>query len=200
MIELLPLQEENLHYIVEWNNDKGSNFLCQWAGPSAYSYPITEQQIKTRLEYSKRKQSDFKMYQIMLDHNTMIGTVELFNIEKHALRATMGRFLLAEEYRGKGYGQQAIKAVFRIAKNLLGLEELRLNVFEYNIAAQKCYEKSGFVFDSIREDPKNPKWNLYSYVIELYAIDIETGKRLLPDVQPEYKPEQDEPPLDIYTH
>jgi hypothetical protein len=38
--ELLPLQEENLHYIVEWNNDKGSNFLCQWAGPSAYSYRL----------------------------------------------------------------------------------------------------------------------------------------------------------------
>jgi hypothetical protein len=59
------------------------------------------------------------MYQIMLDHNTMIGTVELFNIEKHALRATMGRFLLArntaERLRAAG-----IKAVFRIAKNLLG--------------------------------------------------------------------------------
>lgn len=200
MIELLPLEEDNLHTIVEWNNDKGSDFLCQWAGPSTYSYPITEQQIKTRLEYSKRKQSDYKMYQIVLDRNTMIGTIELFDIDKVALRATMGRFLLAEGYRGKGYGQQAIKAIFRIAKNLLGLEELRLNVYEFNIAAQKCYEKAGFAFEGIKEDAKNARWNRYSYGIELYAIDIETGRRVLPDLQPEYRPEPGEPPPDIYTH
>ncbi len=199
MIELLPLHESSLHYIVAWNEGKDIDFLRQWAGPSAYSYPLTEEQLKTRLDYSKRRQSDFAMYEIILDRETMIGTVELFAIDRETLRATMGRFLLGEEYRGKGYGQEAIKALFRIAKDYYKIEELRLNVFEYNVAAQKCYEKAGFVFESFKQDPQNPKWNLYSYVAELYAIDIETGKRTLPELAPEYIPDVEEAPPDIYT-
>lgn len=199
MIELLPLHESNLHYIAAWNEGKGLDFLRQWAGPSAYSYPLTEEQLKTRLEYSKRRQSDFVMYEIILDRKTMIGTVELFAIDRETLRATMGRFLISEEYRDKGYGQETIKALFRLAKDHYKIEELRLNVFEFNVAAQKCYEKAGFVFDSLKLDPQNPKWNLYIYVAELYAIDIETGQRMLPELAPDYIPDGEEPPLDIYT-
>lgn len=191
MIELVALRENNLDKIVGYNRDKGGDFLHQWGGV-AYHYPLTEEQLRTRLALSGRKKSYFEMFEIILDKTEMIGTMELFNIDRETRRATMGRFLIAEEYRGRGYAGQALKAMFRIAKNLYHIEELRLNVYEFNVNAQHCYEKAGFVFESLTEDVKTPKWSFYTYLIELYALDIEAGKRILPDLQPDFIPDEEE--------
>lgn len=199
MIELLPMREGNLAKIVEWNKGKGADFLRQWSG-QAYYYPLTEEQLKNRLDYAARKESNVRMFEVILDKALMIGTMELFDIDKGTLRATMGRFLITEEYRGKGHGLPAIREMFKTAKERYHIEELRLHVFEFNIAAQHCYEKAGFVFESLTPNHQEPKWSGYTYLAELYAMDTETGTRTLPDLQPEYIPEKGEPLPDIYTH
>lgn len=193
MIELVPLRKQNYTKLVEYNKDKDADFLRQWAG-LGYHYPLTVEQLATRqtLSLQHKKNSDFITYEIILDKTYLIGTVELFHIDKKTLRATMGRFLLFDEYRGKGLGGETLRAVFRIAKNLYGIEELRLNVYEYNVSAQRCYEKAGFEFESLTEDPITPKWSSYCYVAELYAMDIETGERTLPDLTPELLPDDEE--------
>ncbi len=193
MIELVPLRKQNYTKLVEYNKDKDADFLRQWAG-LGYHYPLTVEQLAARqaLSLQHKKNSDFITYEIILDKTYLIGTVELFHIDKKTLRATMGRFLLFDEYRGKGLGGETLRAVFRIAKNLYGIEELRLNVYEYNVSAQRCYEKAGFEFESLTEDPITPKWSSYCYVAELYAMDIETGERTLPDLTPELLPDDEE--------
>lgn len=193
MIELVPLRKQNFAKLVEYNRDKGPDFLHQWAG-LGYYYPLTEEQLAARyaLSLQEKKNSNFITFEIILEKTTFIGTIELFDIDKKTLRATMGRFLLFDEYRGKGLGGEVIRALFRIAKNLYNIEELRLNVYEFNIAAQRCYEKAGFVFESLTEDVNTPKWSFYTYVAELYAMDIETGERILPDLTPELLPDEEE--------
>ncbi len=193
MVKLVPLRKENYAKLVEYNKDKGADFLRQWSG-LGYHYPLTVEQLAARqaLSLQFKKISDFITYEIILDKTYFIGTVELFHIDKKTLRATMGRFLLFDAYRGKGLGGEVLRAVFRIAKNLYGIEELRLNVYEYNVSAQRCYEKAGFEFESLTEDTATPKWSSYCYVAELYAMDIETGERTLPDLTPELLPDEDE--------
>ncbi len=193
MVELVPLRKQNYAKLVEYNKDKGADFLRQWSG-LGYHYPLTVEQLTARqaLSLQVKKNSDFITYEIILDKTYFIGTVELFHIDKKTLRATMGRFLLFDAYRGKGLGGEVLRAVFRIAKNLYGIEELRLNVYEYNVSAQRCYEKAGFEFESLTEDAVTPKWSSYCYVAELYAMDIETGERTLPDLTPELLPDDEE--------
>ncbi len=193
MIELVPLRKQNYEKLVQYNEDKGADFLRQWSG-LGYHYPLTVEQLTARqvLSLQYKKNSDFITYEIILDKTYFIGTVELFHLDKKTLRATMGRFLLFDAYRGKGLGGEVLRAVFRIAKNLYGIEELRLNVYEYNVSAQRCYEKAGFAFESLTEDAVTPKWSSYCYVAELYAMDIETGERTLPDLTPELLPDDEE--------
>ncbi len=50
---------------------------------------------------------------------------------------------IAEEFRGKGYGQQAMLALENKAKEL-GVRRIRLHVFGHNHTARALYEKLGY--------------------------------------------------------
>ncbi len=49
----------------------------------------------------------------------------------------------APNYRGMGINQSIIKALLQWAKKK-GLSEIRLQVYDENVAAVKAYEKAGF--------------------------------------------------------
>ncbi len=51
------------------------------------------------------------------------------------------------EYRGKGYGTDALLVILRYAFTELNLHRISLDVFEYNLRAIRSYEKTGFVVE-----------------------------------------------------
>ena len=57
---------------------------------------------------------------------------------------------------GKGFATFATEELFKIAKDKMGLELIYLNVYDYNIRAQKLYKKTGFTpvesFEFIKEE------------------------------------------------
>ena len=195
MVGLRMLEQKDFAALVQWNKDKGADFLTQWSGGTAYYYPLRETQLATRLDYSKRKHSDFHMFAVEND-GELVGAVEIFNINMEDKTATMGRFILREDCRGKGIGCEAVKAVCHTAKKSYLVEVLYLYVYEYNISAQKCYEKAGFELDEIIPNEQNLKWTRYRYIIELYAYDTETWQRTIPQVEYELT-EEDKAGMDI---
>jgi ribosomal protein S18 acetylase RimI-like enzyme len=52
-------------------------------------------------------------------------------------------FIIDGEYRGKGYGKQALTAMDEKLKSL-GVESVALHVFGDNVSAQELYKKMGF--------------------------------------------------------
>jgi RimJ/RimL family protein N-acetyltransferase len=48
------------------------------------------------------------------------------------------------EYRGKGYGTDAMQVILGFAFRELNLHRVSLSVFEYNPRAIRSYEKAGF--------------------------------------------------------
>ena len=58
--------------------------------------------------------------------------------------ATLGIFIGEKEERSKGYGTEAIKLLLDFGFNYLNLHEIKLDVYEFNKRAIKCYEKIGF--------------------------------------------------------
>ena len=52
-------------------------------------------------------------------------------------------FVIDEEFRGKGFGKQALTAMDEKLKSM-GAESVALHVFGDNISAQELYKKMGF--------------------------------------------------------
>ena len=97
MLELSPITENEYQLLVDWNDEKDEEFLFQWAGHKAYTYPISASQIKTRIE------SGARIFTINLDGN-IVGSVELDKVDLDKSTANVCRFILCENMKNKGIG------------------------------------------------------------------------------------------------
>lgn len=75
-----------------------------------------------------------------------VGGCSLYCIDKHIRTAEFGRIAIDTVQKGKGYGYEATLGTLKIAKDLLGLDTVRLFVKKDNVAAIKTYLKAGFFF------------------------------------------------------
>lgn len=152
MIKLEYLLPEDYKNIVKWNKGKSQDFLYQWAGPW-YKFPITEIQLAERFQNkANRFESDVFVFKIVMsESNEMIGTIELFKIDRENKTATAGKFLIDENKRGLGIGKLALEQLVKIGFNELRLNTIKLNVFDFNVRAIRCYESVGFVKTTFTE-------------------------------------------------
>ncbi len=73
-----------------------------------------------------------------------IGNVSLSSIDYRNGTADFGIFIGESDCRGKGYGTQATRLTLDYAFTALGLRNVMLTVFAYNLAGIRAYEKAGF--------------------------------------------------------
>jgi RimJ/RimL family protein N-acetyltransferase len=78
------------------------------------------------------------------ENDRPIGRGVLFNINHVDRKAMLGILIGEADYRGRGYGTEAVQLLLQYAFNLLNLNSVSLGVFEFNPAALRCYEKVGF--------------------------------------------------------
>ncbi|MBP3541212.1 MAG: GNAT family N-acetyltransferase [Clostridia bacterium] len=136
LIEIRALRKTSLANIVGWCQDRDADFLYQWAG-KGYEYPLTAQQIETRLA------NGAEIFEAVLDDN-VVATIEIIAREEKGT-ALMGRYLLNPALAGQGLGTLVLKAFMADCERKLGIKKLQLFVFDFNLSAQKCYQKCGFV-------------------------------------------------------
>ena len=130
--------------------EKDAEFLAKWNHDSEYSrllnddavYMWTPKQVKEWIE--KEKNIYFFIIRTTTDDQP-IGFVELDGFNWAARHAWVGIGLGEREFWGKGYGTEAMQILLRFAFQEMNLNRVNLNVFEYNLRAQKSYLKCGFV-------------------------------------------------------
>jgi RimJ/RimL family protein N-acetyltransferase len=162
MIQLKLMEEFDVDIVLKWNDDD-KDFLKQW---SNYSYPLTEQQIIDRINSHK-----FCVYTVVKD-NVPLGTMQLFRFDNENNSAMAGCFLINPEFRGKGFGTKALRALIDIVFNDKGFDTLGLSVYDFNKSAQKSYEKCGFV--KTGESMRPNGWIVYN--MELKKNSISNGR------------------------
>ncbi len=81
---------------------------------------------------------------VTLDEDKMIGNISLEKIDHLNQRGTLGIFIGEKDYRGKGYGTEAIKLILDYGFNYLNLKNIKLDLMEFNERAYFCYKKCGF--------------------------------------------------------
>ena len=133
------INDKNKNDIVKWTNEKGKDFLEQWAGKSL-DFPLTESQI-----------DDLKDIYSIFCENEFVGIIQ--KIRKEMDNVHIGRFLINPELTGKGLGKKALIEFINLIFQDEGVNSITLNVFGYNVGAKKLYEKVGFIVVNVVENP-----------------------------------------------
>ncbi len=81
---------------------------------------------------------------VLLESDTLIGSISLHNIDQLNRSAYIGIFIGGEENRGKGYGAEAIRLILGYGFNTMNLHSINLTVHADNLAGIACYKKVGF--------------------------------------------------------
>ena len=162
-IELRAFERSDFARLIGWITSP--EFLTQWAGPT-FNYPLDEAQLEKYLQGAQGDQPARRIFKAV-DTSTqaVLGHIDLDHIDLHNRSARVCRVLVGESSaRGRGIGIQMVSSVLAIGFEQLGLHRLELAVFDFNVAAIRCYEKCGFVKEGLRRDVYrlgDEYWSLY---------------------------------------
>lgn len=137
-MKLRELQEKDAEYMLEWMHDENVN---AYLGKDFRH--MTLEQCKGFIFNSFFEQDVNRHYAITDDNDEYMGTISLKNIDREAGRAEYA-ISCRTKAMGKGYAGEATRELFRIAAGELKLNLIYLNVYDFNIRAQKLYRKVGF--------------------------------------------------------
>ena len=155
MFTIRPAAEKDFAPITRWSEKRGTAYLIQWSGFVAYSYPLTEDQVRCRAN-----KDSVNLY-VICEDDIPIGAGEICDIDPKEKTGRICRLIFAEEAKNKGYGEIFLKELVRIAFEEIGLVSLSLRVYCFNANAIRCYEKVGFRVTKFYKE-NNTHWNNYS--------------------------------------
>ena len=140
MIQLEPFSENDFERLIAWVDNK--ELLMTIAGPY-FSFPLTEEQLHA---YT----SDAKSYSFNIvdaAENIIIGHAEIRESGNGIFK--IDKLLIGDKAsRGKGLCQPIMQLLVNYAFTQLHATTVELNVFDWNTAAIKCYERTGFVMNA----------------------------------------------------
>jgi len=148
----------------KWINDERTHAL--WCA-NLIPYPMTEDNFRNMLEKDAIEWEGCAFVAID-DDGTLLG----FFVLSVNVRDDSGfvKFVVVNhEFRGKGYGDQMIKLLQKYAFEIAGVSALRINVFDVNESARKCYARNGFAEDSFASDAitfRDENWGRYHLICQ----------------------------------
>ena len=136
-IYLSPRSIEDLEKYTEWMNDFE---VTDYIGRS--NQIMTIEAEKKYLEENINEEAVFAIVDIEKDK--LIGSIGLHKVNHFKRTATLGIFIGDKDYRNKGYGTEAIRLILDYGFNYLNLNNINLDLLEFNERAFACYKKCGF--------------------------------------------------------
>jgi RimJ/RimL family protein N-acetyltransferase len=137
MIRLEPFTKSDFDRLISWIDTK--ELLTTIAGDD-FTFPLTSHQLLTYLE--EEKSLPFNLVDIF--ESKIVGHAQVLIKEKGLCK--IDKLLVGDmSIRGQGIGQAAINSLLRYSFENLNATVVELNVFDWNVAGIRCYEKCGFI-------------------------------------------------------
>lgn len=136
-ISLRMLQQDDLATTLAWRNRDDARI---WFKTSS---TLTPDQHQAWFDAYQNKDTDYVF--IIEENQTPIGQAAVYNIDRVALSAEVGRFVVAPEHRGKGHMNAGCAALIALCRDCLKLSHLYLEVLPSNHRAIRLYEHHGFL-------------------------------------------------------
>lgn len=129
--------EEVIEKFTEWLNDFN---VTDYTGRSASVKTIEDE----RKWFESPKEDAQVFFIVRKEDDKLIGTMGLHEINLVNRRATLGIFIGEKDGRNKGYGTEALRLILDYGFNYLNLNNIKLDVMDFNERAIACYKKCGF--------------------------------------------------------
>lgn len=142
-MRLRPYRAADFHYIQKWIGDERTHAL--WCA-NRLPWPVTLEVFEGMLEDSEREWGGCG-YTLTEDSGLPVGFL-VYSINDVENSGFASYIVVDSSLRGKGYGTLMLKLLLEYAFSITNVDLLRLNVFNVNERAKRCYEKAGFQKDS----------------------------------------------------
>jgi RimJ/RimL family protein N-acetyltransferase len=137
MIKLTPFKPSDFDRFISWIDSK--ELLITIAG-TILTYPLTTDQLHAYL--NNPNSISFNVVDTI--QNKTIGHAEI--IKTGIDTCKLDKVLIGDKaIRGKGIGEKLMNELLDYSFRKLDMNEVELNVYDWNVAGIKCYEKVGFV-------------------------------------------------------
>ena len=136
-IYLKPVEAEDIEFLRQLRNrpENRQQFFSQ-------NYITEEMQLCWSKRYSEDK-SDLTFVICDLQGQRR-GCIALYDIDRQHDTAQLGRLIIQDEARGKGYAKEAVRLLQQYAFRALALHRVYLQVFADNAPARALYMACGF--------------------------------------------------------
>lgn len=140
MIKLEPLQQEDFERFLEREiRGYAEDHVRNGNWPAEGALERSRKEFEHYLPDGVHSQDQY-LYSLIDDNGDKIGVLW---VQIKDRKAFIFDFVIDEEFRGKGYGKQALAAMDEKLKSM-DVESVGLHVFGDNIVAQELYKKAGF--------------------------------------------------------
>ncbi len=137
MIKLQPFTPSKFDTFISWIDSE--ELLIQIAG-TFFSFPLTVAQLQNYLNDER----SFAFSIVEADTNKIIiGHAEIYKSDMDTCK--LDKISIGDKSnRGKGAGVLIVKELLKFSFERLNAKVVELNVYDWNIAGIKIYEKAGF--------------------------------------------------------
>ncbi len=160
-VALGPIRRDLVPLYQRWINDFTLLRTLRIPRPSTFEEILARYEAEV-VEEQKRRVVYFTIY----DRATLqpIGRTDLGDINYRDRSANFSIEIGEANYRGRGYGTETTKLMLDYAFTALGLHNVALETWEYNLAAQRAYAKAGFRETGRRRQAKFMNGKLWDIV------------------------------------
>ena len=144
-ISIRKFERSDIPKKVEWiNNPENNQFLH-------YDIPICVE--KTEKWFDSHQGEDSRYDAVIEADGVPVGTIGLLSIDRKNSKAEYYIAMGETAYKGKGVAKEASRLILKYGFEELGLNRIYLFTEVENVAAQKLFERVGFVREGvIRQD------------------------------------------------
>jgi len=157
-VKLVPLNvEKEIHFWEEWDGDSEYGRLLNDLPVAIFPSTLAKE------TFAENCGEGALLMIHTLEDDKVIGFVELAGFDWSARNAWVAIGIGEREYRGKGYGTEAMQLLLRYAFEALNLHRINLTVFSYNKRAIRSYEKSGFRYEGTEREvifKEDQRWDI----------------------------------------
>ncbi|TWE04984.1 ribosomal-protein-alanine N-acetyltransferase [Neobacillus bataviensis] len=140
---------------------RNRSFFEKFSMERSIDFYTRESQRKRIEQFEEDRKTDLAYnFGIFKHDDSLIGTINLFQVLRGSLQSAFIGYFLDEQYNGKGYMTDAVTLVIDYAFNELELHRIEAGVMPHNIGSIRVLEKSGFHKEGIavKNVKINGKW------------------------------------------